>query len=515
MAVINKKFYYCCLRAALMFLFADLNVSLSGYICATATTESSSAKASSSASASETVNVGKLRSSAEVAFSKGEIDQALKLWEQVIEIEPRNENNFFKRYRVYIRQQKLREALADLNSALEINPKNENILVSRGKLHLKMGKCFDAEKDFLLLKGVNPNHKDTALREDAHSCYEAIAESDKAYNHKQWAVARDYINHAMRYAESSPSLLMRRAWCYFFLEDQYESISDTGKVLKMESDNLEALELRGRSYYILGEFDTAMNHYRKGLKFDPEHKGIKDMYRIIKKVQDLQKKAKKASDANDHKKAVELLKKLVELDPNHSTLAPQTLIELAHALKNLKQYVEAKQTVQKVFELDPNSMIAHRTMGQIHMDAEEFDEAVFQFKKANEYAQGDASIEEDIRKAEAAVKQAKQKDYYKILGVARRANLKAIKKAYREKALEWHPDKHKGEEEKEKAEKQFQLVAEAYEILSDTDKRAAYDRGEDVTGNNGGQQQQQGFPQGHPFAQHFRQGGQQFHFQFG
>ena len=53
----------------------------------------------------------------------------------------------------------------------------------------------------------------------------------------------------------------------------------------------------GRAYYILGEFETAMNHYRKGLKFDPEHKGIKDMYRVIKKVQDFQKKAKKSSAA--------------------------------------------------------------------------------------------------------------------------------------------------------------------------------------------------------------------------
>ena len=56
------------------------------------------------------------------------------------------------------------------------------------------------------------------------------------------------------------------------------------------------------------------------------------------------------------------------------------------------------------------------------------------------------------------MKQSKQKDYYKILGVPRRANAKAIKKAYREKALEWHPDKHKGDDQKEKAEKQFQLV---------------------------------------------------------
>lgn len=101
--------------------------------------------------------------------------------------------------------------------------------------------------------------------------------------------------------------------------------------------------------------------------------------------------------------------------------------------------------------------------------------------------------------------------------VGRRATAKEIKKAYRELALQWHPDKHSGEEEKEKAEKQFQLVAEAYEVLSDQEKRAMYDRGEDVFPNQGGGGGQHGgfhgfHQQQHPF---FRQGGQQFHFRFG
>jgi DnaJ family protein C protein 3 len=84
--------------------------------------------------------------------------------------------------------------------------------------------------------------------------------------------------------------------------------------------------------------------------------------------------------------------------------------------------------------------------------------------------------------------------------------MKEIKKSYRELALQWHPDKHKGEEEKEKA----------YEVLSDEEKRAKYDRGEEVFPNQGGGggPQQHGF-HGNPFANHFRQGGQQFHFRFG
>ena len=85
-----------------------------------------------------------------------------------------------------------------------------------------------------------------------------------------------------------------------------------------------------------------------------------------------------------------------------------------------------------------------------------------------------------------------------------------IKKAYREQALIWHPDKHSTPEDKEKAEIQFQLVAESYEVLSDDEKRKKYDRGEDVFPNQGGGG---GGQQGHPF-QHFQQNGFTFHFQF-
>ena len=61
-----------------------------------------------------------------------------------------------------------------------------------------------------------------------------------------------------------------------------------------------------------------------------------------------------------------------------------------------------------------------------------------------------------------------------MLGVPRNVDDKALKKAYRKKALKFHPDKHK-DAKKEVAQKKFQAIANAYETLSDPKKREIYD----------------------------------------
>src|SRR5215475_11463486 len=66
-----------------------------------------------------------------------------------------------------------------------------------------------------------------------------------------------------------------------------------------------------------------------------------------------------------------------------------------------------------------------------------------------------------------------KRDYYEVLGVARGADDSDLKAAYRKLAMKYHPDRNSGDRE---AEHRFKEINEAYEVLKDGDKRAAYDR---------------------------------------
>jgi DnaJ family protein C protein 3 len=153
---------------------------------------------------------------------------------------------------------------------------------------------------------------------------------------------------------------------------------------------------------------------------------------------------------------------------------------------------------------------------QVEIDKEQYDSAVNILVDAIQNRQlRDSKLQNKLREAQVLAKRAKSKDYYKILGVDRSATEKEIKKGYRQKTKEYHPDKYRGDLTAEQVERKMAEINEAYEILGDAEMRRKYDNGEigedGNVMNNGFHGHPHGFQQGFPgggFAQQF--GGFQF-----
>ncbi|MEK7188812.1 MAG: DnaJ C-terminal domain-containing protein, partial [Patescibacteria group bacterium] len=94
---------------------------------------------------------------------------------------------------------------------------------------------------------------------------------------------------------------------------------------------------------------------------------------------------------------------------------------------------------------------------------------------------------------------ATKSDFYEILGISKSSSSDEIKKAYRKQALAWHPDRHAND--KDEAERRFKEINEAYQVLSDTQKRQAYDQfGHDAFSPGGGFRGTPGFGGTGPFT---------------
>jgi DnaJ family protein C protein 3 len=311
----------------------------------------------------------------------------------------------------------------------------------------------------------------------------------------------------------------------------YTAVSDLGSLIKTSPSDSELYHLRGLAYLHLGELAVSLAHFKSALKNDPEHKECKAGHKFVKSVTKKMDRADEADAKRDYDKALENTRELRALVDGHGekltgvVYVDLVLTRLARALTKAKLYDEAEVVGKEAIQLHASEE-SYIVLSDALIAAEKFDEAVHTLNNAQQKYPESERLKEAKNKAAVALKQSKEKDYYKILDIERTANKAEIKKGYKAQAMKWHPDKNAGNEEE--AEKKFQDIAEAYEVLSDDDLKARYDRGEDVMDNNGGGGRGGG---GGPFGhgggfprQHFQQRGgggggggrgQQFHFNFG
>lgn len=155
----------------------------------------------------------------------------------------------------------------------------------------------------------------------------------------------------------------------------------------------------------------------------------------------------------------------------------------ANALAKLKRHEDAIEACNESLRANRSNTKALMRRADINLaigEKESLNKALKDYEELQRGEEHDMSSK--IKQTKMAIKNIGKKDLYKTLGIMRDASEAEIKKAYKKSALKFHPDRNSGKSdaEKELANAKFKEIGEAYEILSDAEKKQRYDQGVDV-----------------------------------
>ncbi|CAK5264159.1 unnamed protein product [Mycena citricolor] len=493
---------------------------------------------------------------ANVLLSSGQFGDAARAYSEAIEQSPADYLLFYKRGTAYLSSGRHAAALEDFGHVLKITPLPSAYLM-QARIHTKDG-------DFALARAALEQYTggEKEMQEKSNLLNDISEAEVNAKQAKQerlaqlWNACIETSSRTLRIATHSTTVRSIRVECALGAGDVEGAVGDMSRlsVLLPESQTQELHALIFRlSFFLLPPSPLAANAVKQCLHSDPESRVCLPLHRISKNLERGYNMAEEQGGNGDWRGALATLKgtgrkgdiyrkfeeaaaeqlapahlKLFSLDKGQILLVSYTKSSPRRRamLRNLckghtltEQHRKGEEWCRMLYSMDEgdNDADALRGLGEAYVVKEEYEEGVRYLERAFEATgRSDRDFQARLQKAQRLLKQSKQKDYYKVLGVSRDADARTIKKAFRTAAKTAHPDKG-GSEEKMAA------VNEAYEVLSNPELRARFDNGEDPNDPSSGSPFQQG---GNPFAQFFQQssggfpgsgfpGGGQFQFHFG
>ena len=458
----------------------------------------------------ETAEEWRRRGDEALTFSK--YSEAIKFFKSSIEADPSNYLSHYKLSLALSSVNRDEESLASISRAISLKTGFVNGYLHRHKLHLKRGDISSSRSDLEEVIKAKPG--DTSL----YAKFEELRQADEVMKALKDADAsrryQEVLDTSQRLQElgirSTKEVLLMRLEAASSLNEWNVVIEDGRKIIKEEPSNARALVLRGRAFLAIGEADAALKHFQSCLRYDPDNSDCKDDFKRVKVFVRSSDAASTAFEANDLQAAFESAKAALEVFPMLGSASYKLSEIVCRSATGLGQWDLAIKECSDALVYRPDFVPMIIARARAYVAKEMLDEATRDLQKASQLQPQNGEVRQLLHEVTRKQKMAQRKDYYKILDLPKDATIKDIKRNYRQKAKLFHPDKAKNEEEKANFEKTFLDVNEAYEVLSDNEKRGRYDNGEDLD-----QPQQQGFHGFHGFQQQgFNFNGQTFSFKF-
>lgn len=414
-------------------------------------------------------------------FKQRDFSRAIAEYTSAIQLMPDEPTYLSNRAAAFMSDGQYEAALEDCSRAVDLDSNNAKFLLRLARIYTSLGRPDEAMTTFGRIRPP-ASAKDMAAAKEMQQHVRAAQDAlDRGTSGSMVLHALDQAEKLLGPGAGKPrkwqlmrgSAYLKMGGANSFGEAQNVAMA----LLRQNSQDPEALVLRGRALYGQGENDKAIQHFRKALSCDPDFKEGVKWLRIVQKLDRMKEEGNAEYKAGRWQSAFDKYSAALEVDPSNRGINSKLFQNRALCRLKLKQFTEAINDCDRAISLDSSYTKARKTKANALGQAERWEDAVREWKSIHELDPEDRTIPKEIRRAELELKKSQRKDYYKILGIGKDADEVAIKKAYRKLAIVHHPDKNPNDEE---AAERFKDIGEAYETLSDPQKRARYDSGEDL-----------------------------------
>ncbi|CAM9935523.1 unnamed protein product, partial [Scytosiphon promiscuus] len=380
------------------------------------------------------------------------------------------------------------QAIADCDRAVELNPSFSNAVFRKAMALKKLGRFKESLSALQAGLAVDPNNA-AQIKEktDTEGCVRKVDRVVELLAQRKPARAAAILEECVKKAPQSKELKLLKVDCLMGVGKHEEAYAMSSALVRNSQNNSKLLITRAQCLYLMGNLDSAVKHLQEAARQDPDNPEYRGLIKKYKLMDSTKEAGNRAFKANDYDGAIKSWGEALQVDRTNKSFNSKLHCNRAAAYAKLSKHEEAAAEASRALRDDPTYTKAYErraaslfSMGGV----ENLEAACRDYEKLMEMVPDEKQreVQGNIRKTQAAVKQAKRKDYYKLLDVSRSADEAEIKKAYRKAALKYHPDRQssKSEAEKEQAGKVFRDIAEAYEVLSDPTKKGRYDSGVDL-----------------------------------
>lgn len=421
-----------------------------------------------------------LKESGNKEFKAGKYSSAVKFYTEAIGLcGPNNPMPaiYNNRCAAFILLEKFKSALKDGRKVIEFEPSNTKAHTRVLKCCLALGKVEEGRQSMDQL--VDSDEEVEEMKKDLENVDKLHNEALDLANEKSYKSAIKTINQGLEISPHCSQFHTLKAK-FFALEKNVVGARKALAKLDMKDHNVKTSLyhfVTGLCYYYEDDLERAISGFGEAKKELVEAKEWHDKAMAMHNAYVSGNKVVKIGGS--YSSALACLDKGLVIDKGNNAYMAKLFYTRALLNTRYERLESAVGDCTSALEYDPRHYKAWAKRGSLHLDMEKYAEAVEDLTEAYRLkASPEAFSALDDAKRRKTKAESRKPSHYQILGVDKRATLEEIKKAYRAKAREFHPDKHANasKEEQDKMEAKMKEIAAANQCLSDSTKKEEYDR---------------------------------------